>query len=54
MATRKKRAKKTDAGETARRVARKVIGQPKPARAIEPDSRRKKVKHKKDPLESET
>lgn len=50
MATRKKTAP-PDAGKTARRVARKVVGAVKPARPIDPDPRKKKPKHKKDPAD---
>jgi len=47
MATKKKVA--PDAGRTARRVARKVVGIVKAARPIESDPRKKKPKHKTDP-----
>ncbi|HEU0118917.1 MAG TPA: hypothetical protein VFQ91_00205 [Bryobacteraceae bacterium] len=46
----KKKQEKPDAGTTARRVARKVVGIVKAARAIDPDPRKKKPKHKPDPL----
>jgi hypothetical protein len=46
MAT-KKKPEKPDAGKTARRVARNVLGTVKPSRPIETDSRKKKPKHKK-------
>lgn len=46
MATRKKTVP-IDAGKTARRVARKVVGTVKPARPIDSDPRKKKPKHKK-------
>ncbi len=48
MATRKK-PKMPDAGTTARRVARKVVGIVKASRPIDPDPRKKKPKYKKDP-----
>lgn len=48
MAT-KKKVKGPDAGKTARRVARKVVGIVKAARPIDPDPRKKKPKYKKDP-----
>ncbi|MFN0106269.1 MAG: hypothetical protein ACKV2U_29780 [Bryobacteraceae bacterium] len=48
MAT-KKKARKPDAGKTVRRVARNVVGIVKAARAIEPDTRKKKPKYKKAP-----
>ena len=48
MAT-KKKAQKPDAGKTARRVARNVVGIVKAARPIESDPRKKKPKHKIDP-----
>lgn len=44
----KKKVEKPDAGKTARRVARNVIGIVKAARPIETDARRKKAKHKKE------
>ncbi len=39
---------KSDPAKTARRVARAVVGQVKPAQLIESDPRRKKPKYKKD------
>ena len=47
MAT-KKKTEKPDAGKTARRVARNVVGIVKAARPMETDSRKKKPKHKKE------
>ena len=47
MAT-KKKAQKPDAGKTVRRVARNVIGIVKATRPMETDSRKKKLKHKKE------
>ena len=44
----KKKVKKPDPGKTVRRVARNVVGIVKAARPIEPDSRKKKPKHKKE------
>lgn len=49
MAAKKKRPK-PDPGKTVRRIARNVVGSPKPARAIQPESKRKKPKHKKELL----
>jgi hypothetical protein len=48
MAT-KKKVSPPDAGKTARRVARNVVGIVKASRPIEADSRKKKPKYKKDP-----
>lgn len=45
----KKPPKPPDAGKTARRVARNVVGIVKPARPIETDPRKKKPKYKRDP-----
>lgn len=42
----KKKIPPPDAGTTARRVARKVVGTVKAARPIESDPRKKKPKHK--------
>lgn len=47
MAT-KKKVEKPDKGKTVRRVARNVLGIVKATRPIEPDSRKKKPKHKKE------
>ena len=52
MAT-KKKARKPDAGKTVRRVARNVVGIVKATRPMEPATRKKKPKHKEQPLESE-
>jgi hypothetical protein len=52
MAT-KKRVKKPDAGKTVRRVARNVVGIVKPTRPMETGTRKKKAKHKGQPLEAE-
>ena len=42
--------KKFDAKKEVKAIARERVGSPKPARAIEPKSERRKPKHKKPPL----
>lgn len=42
--------KKFDAKREVKAIARERVGSPKPARAIEPKSQRRKPKHKKTPL----
>ena len=42
--------KKFDANKEVKAIARERVGSPKPARAIEPKSERRKPKHKKRPL----
>jgi len=46
----RKKRRKFNAGQAARRVAREIVGQPPPERVI-PDKRRKPPKHKKSWLE---
>ena len=46
----KKKLPPPDAGKTARRVARNVVGIVKPSRPIDADPRKKKPKYKPDPL----
>lgn len=47
---RSRRKKKLPAGKEARRLARMLVGQPRPARVI-PDKRKKPPKHKGELLE---
>lgn len=50
--SRSRRKKKLSAGKEARRVARTLVGQPRPERII-PDKRKKPPKHKKEVLDQE-
>ncbi len=50
--SRSRRKKKLSAGNEARRVARTLVGQPRPERVI-PDKRKKPPKHKKEVLDQE-
>lgn len=45
--SRSRRKKKLTSGKEARRIARTLVGQPKPERVI-PDKRKKPPKHKKE------
>jgi hypothetical protein len=47
-----RRKKKLTAGKEARRIARTLVGQPRPERIIS-DKRKKPPKHKKEELEQE-
>lgn len=53
MAKSKRKPKKFTAGKEARRRAREQAGPP-PAERVIPDKRLKPVKHKKNPIESES
>lgn len=47
-----RRKKKLTGSKEARRLARNLVGQPRPARVI-PDKRKKPPKHKKEALDEE-
>ena len=47
----KKKRRKFNAGQAARRVAREIVGQP-PVERVIPDKRRKPPKHKKSLLDA--
>lgn len=50
--SRRKKKQKLFAGKEARRIARTLVGQPRPERVI-PDKRKKPPKHKKEVLDQE-